>query len=94
LAARTFLTAHPAPACPCIDSSCADLSKFGAISRNGSGGGGSGGGLSLTERIINRFSHPFFSQHDVVLPASPETEEEVEAMVDAILCQGQAGAVT
>jgi hypothetical protein len=50
--------------------------------------------LSLTERIINRFSHPFFSQHDVVLPASPETEEEVEAMVDAILCQGQAGAVT
>ena len=73
----------PASAAP----AAADLSKEGRI--YGSGGGG---GLSLTERIINRYSHPFFSQHDVLLCASPADEEEEERLVDALLAGAAGGA--
>ncbi|KAL4448489.1 hypothetical protein ABPG75_005708 [Micractinium tetrahymenae] len=65
-----------------------DLSKSGRCIAAGAGasaGADAPGGLSLTERIINRFSHPFFSQHDILVVAGPETEDEVDLMVDAIL---------
>lgn len=52
------------------------------------GSGSSGGGLSLTERIISRYSHPFFCQHDLLLRASPETEEELDDVMDSILGAG------
>ncbi|KAI3426224.1 hypothetical protein D9Q98_008600 [Chlorella vulgaris] len=79
-----------------------ELSKSGRVvgvgSGSGSGGGGAwggtggGGSLSLTERIITRLGHPLFSQHDLLVSAGQETEEEVEASVDSILMRRAATA--
>ena len=58
----------------------ADLCKPGA---RVVGGGGSA--APVTERIINRLSHPLFAHHDLLVAASPEDEEEVDVMVDSVL---------
>ncbi|KAL4438185.1 hypothetical protein ABPG77_010546 [Micractinium sp. CCAP 211/92] len=90
--------AVPQPGCPELSVPVAttlwtmvheqDLSKLGrcaAASSGGPDGMVASCSLSLTERIINRFSHPFFSQHDILVAAGPQTEDEVDMMADAIL---------